>query len=554
MNLVKRSLGALIPLFLFIVVISGCNSDDTGSVDVEPAIILSPKSLTLSENASGTLTLSIVPSKETAWEISSKPDWVSVNLLSGIFRGEAIVLNISPITEGLYSGEYEGVIKITSNGLEAEVNVTLNIGEKASMGSSESSLSFGYFEDEKSFYVKNEGNVALDWSASIAESYISLIPQNSNLSPGDSIKVNAELDRSSLPTTVQDLELSINSNKGQIIKIPLTYKNYKEEKWLLDGEIVDAEFDRIHDRLIVVSTGSNEIRKIDPATKSMETLQLNMTPTCLSVSRDGNFAVVGHDARVSYIDLNTMQLLNIFDVATDVFDIVLAPNNWAYAFPRSGQWERIHCVDLTTGVETISTGNQIREGTKAKLHPSGNFIYGSDNGVSPSDVEKYDISAGTAHYLYDSPYHGDYSFDGDIWISDSGDKLVSRSRNIFKLTEDQATDIRYYGQLLGNQKIATLDIHTMANKIYVVMETGPIYQEVPSNTIQIFDAEYHEMTGTISLPGYLVPDGNGDGSMYDSQAHFGFFNNEGTAFYSLLRAPEEAGLASEWSLATVLLD
>ncbi|MCM4152411.1 hypothetical protein DHD05_12485 [Arenibacter sp. N53] len=554
MNTLKGSLGAIFFLFYFMVIISGCSSDSNENMEVESAILLSPKSLTLSENSSGTLTLSIVPSRETPWEISSKPDWIFINSLSGTFKGEAVSLYISPITEGLGPGEYDGIIKLTSNGLEAEANVILRIGEKASMSLSESSLSFGYFEDEKSFYVKNEGNVVLDWSATLAESYFSIIPQNSNLAPGDSVMVNAVLDRSSLPTTIHELDLSIISNRNQIIKIPVAYKNYKEEKWLISGEVVDAEFDRINDQMIVVSTGPNEIRKIDPLNQSMETLQLNITPTCLSVSQDGNFAVVGHDARVSYIDLNTMQLLNIFDVATDVFDIVLAPNNWAYAFPRSGQWQRIHCVDMTNGTETISTGNQIREGTKAKLHPSGNFIYGSDNGVSPSDVEKYDINAGTAHYLYDSPYHGDYSFDGDIWMSDAGDKLFSRSRNIFKLSEDQATDIRYNGQLMGNQKISTLDIHTVANKICAVMETGTIYQEVPSNIINIFDAEYHGNIGTILLPGYLVPDGTGDGSIYDSEAHFGFFNNAGTAFYSLLKAPEEADLASKWSLATVLLD
>jgi|TARA_R100000935_G_scaffold58826_1_gene98319 hypothetical protein len=554
MNPLKDSLVAIISLFLFQVIIFGCSSDSNENVEVESVILLSPKSLNLTENGSGTLTLSIVPSLETAWEIISKPDWISINSLSGTFKGVATTLDVYPVTNGLNPGEYSGIIKFTSNGLEAEANVTLRIIEKAAMSLSKGILSFGYFEDEKNFYVKNEGNVGLEWSATLAESYISITPQNSSLNPGDSIMVNAVLDRSTLPTTIDELELSISNNKDQIIKIPLAYKNYKEEKWLIGGEIVDAEFDRINDQLIAVSTGPNELHKISPASKSMETLQLNITPTCVSVSNDGNFAVVGHDARISYVDLNNMQLINIYDVATDVFDIVLAPNNWAYAFPRSGQWERIHCVDLNTGVETTSTGNQIREGTKAKLHPSGEYIYGSDNGVSPSDVEKYDITGGTADYLYDSPYHGDYSFDGNIWMSDSGDKLVSRSRNIFKLTTDQATDIRYNGQLIGNQKIATLDIHTVANKMYVVMETGTIYQEVPSNTINIFDATYHEMIGTILLPGYLTPDGQGDGLIYDSEAYFGFFNNAGTAFYSLLKAPEEAGLGSAWSLASVLVD
>ena len=92
MNPLKDSLVAIISLFLFQVIIFGCSSDSNENVEVESVILLSPKSLNLTENGSGTLTLSIVPSLETAWEIISKPDWISINSLSGTFKGVATTL------------------------------------------------------------------------------------------------------------------------------------------------------------------------------------------------------------------------------------------------------------------------------------------------------------------------------------------------------------------------------------------------------------------------------------------------------------------------------
>ena len=125
----------------------------------------------------------------------------------------------------------------------------------------------------------------------------------------------------------------------------------------------------------------------------------------MSLSLDGIYATVGHDAWVSYINLSRVTLEKTFAVSTDVLDVVLAGNGYVYAFPRTDQWERIRCISIATEVETQSTGNFIYAGTLAKLHPDGDAIFGADNGLSPSDIEKFSIANGTAEYLYDSPYH-----------------------------------------------------------------------------------------------------------------------------------------------------
>ncbi len=309
-------------------------------------------------------------------------------------------------------------------------------------------------------------------------------PSSGNLAMGDSIAVNAAIDRSNLETQIYGYGVTVEYDGSQVVELPVSIKNYKEDTWQLSGDIVDAEFDRTNDRLIAVSMFPDQIRKFDISSETVQTIDLNLPPTSVSVVQDGNFAAVGHNGRISYIDLDKMELVKMYDVTTDVLDIVLAPNNWVYAFPREDQWERIRCIDLSSGNEMLNTGGQIYAGTIAKLHPSGNFIYATDNGISPSDIEKYDITNGTADYLYDSPYHGDFAIDGNLWFSESGDQLFTRGRNVFNATTVSTVDLTYDGALIGEDRITTMDYHSDANRIYAVLEAGEVYEKEPSSIVK----------------------------------------------------------------------
>src|SRR5207247_2440005 len=162
-----------------------------------------------------------------------------------------------------------------------------------------------------------------------------------------------------------------------------------------------------------------------------EAVPLPVAPTAVSVAPGGMTAAAGHNGWVSHVNLSPAAITSTFAVSADVLDVVLAANRYAYAFPRHDQWETIRCINLTTGAETQSGVSSIYAGTLAKLHPNGTAIYGADNGLSPSDIEKYDISGGTARYLYDSPYHGDFPMCGDLWISNDGLRIFTRCGNVF---------------------------------------------------------------------------------------------------------------------------
>ncbi|MGB7931203.1 MAG: hypothetical protein WCH04_03110, partial [Gammaproteobacteria bacterium] len=206
----------------------------------------------------------------------------------------------------------------------------------------------------------------------------------------------------------------------------------------LNFQVIDAEYSNQLDRIVMVATNPNTLHVLDPVSGSDVSVALPLSPTSVSIGPDGQFAAVGHDGYFSYIDLSQGQLLSTYSVSTDVLDIVLAGNGYVYAFPRQDQWENIRCIELATGNETLHTGNFVYAGTLARLHPNGTDIYGADNGLSPSDIEKYSIAGGTAQYLYDSPYHGTYAMGGELWFTEDGSRIFTRSGNVFRSSSAQA--------------------------------------------------------------------------------------------------------------------
>jgi hypothetical protein len=163
-------------------------------------------------------------------------------------------------------------------------------------------------------------------------------------------------------------------------------------------------------KIITVSGNPSRLNVVDPETGALQSVALTYVPLNVSVSPDGTRAAVGHDAYVSSVNLTTHAVDRTVLTSVVARDVVLAGNRYAYVFPAGGaQWTNVRSVAMATGTVTVQTGSQIYGGTVARLHSSGSHIYGAERGIYPSDFEKYDVRGGPAAYMYDSPYHGEYS-------------------------------------------------------------------------------------------------------------------------------------------------
>ncbi len=322
------------------------------------------------------------------------------------------------------------------------------------------------------------------------------------------------------PDVAGTYEVSLIVNDGKLDSTAASMSVVIYDIESLSYSVLDAEYSQALDKIVMVSAApSSAVHIYDPLTKLDTPITLSLPPTSVSVSPDGHSAAVGHDGWISYIDLDKATLVKTLAVSADVLDVVLAGNGYAYAFPRRDQWTNVHAVNIQTGEESLSTGMSIYAGTVGKLHPNGTRIYGANNGLSPDDIETYDISAGNLAYLYNSPYHGDYPMCGDLWISEDGLTIFTKCGYAFRASTIQAEDMKYRGTLPSVSMIQHLDHSKERNQVALI-------QQIPwwlgtgneDQTISIFEASFLTPAETFS-----IPDGR--------HGRFVFFSSDGSRRY-----------------------
>jgi hypothetical protein len=312
--------------------------------------------------------------------------------------------------------------------------------------------------------------------------------------------------------------------------------------------VTDAEFSKALNAIVAVSEYGLHIYRTD--TRSVTTISLDSAAFCVAVSPDGMFAAVGHSGAISYVDLVNVTVLKKLDVSTDVLDVILAGNGYVYAFPRTDQWEYVRCVQISTNTETLHTGNQIYAGSLGRLHPGGSWVYGADNGLSPADIHKFSISSGTAVYSYDSPYHGDYSMCGNLWISENGTRIYTKCGNVFRSTADRSTDMTYAGKLETESKLQWASQSDSFGSIAVLPSAPSTYPTpVPPRTdqeIHYYSPDFLVYQGKMVLPTFQV-----ENHSWQSRGRFHFFSADGVKQHIVVQADPESGMLHDFGVVTV---
>jgi hypothetical protein len=228
----------------------------------------------------------------------------------------------------------------------------------------------------------------------------------------------------------------------------------KDTLTMLSFSVVDAEYSKALDRIVIAAKDPNSIQVYDPAGKSSVVIALPKPPSSISLAPDGLRAAVGHDGAISLVDLASLTVVKTMHVATDVYDVVFGANGFAYALPAQNQWAKMYWVNLTSNESGESQYPMLYAGSVGKLHPGGAAIYVATRGLSPSDLERYDLEPnGVPKRAYDAPYHGDYPVCGDLWFSDDGALIYTACGKVFRATNFTADGHDLCGLALRAQAV-----------------------------------------------------------------------------------------------------
>lgn len=539
------SMLAVVALWLF----PSCNK----AIQKNPKIVVSAETLVFNGNETKELTLSLeTPNFNNQdiycdYRIYDYPEWIEINQPWGSIDAEnPVTLRLTssldnflfPVESSMTISSYYGSVKVDLKGIPENIQL-FHVFD---------TLYFPAQFDSREMLVTNLGNVAMDFSIIASSNHINVLPSSGTIPVKGQSEVTVNINRDALITEAHPMLYVTVADKVDTVFLMV------EKKLSLPNDVIDAEYAKPTDLLVYVGSDAT-LNIYHPEARSISSIPLSYAPLCVSVSPDGTKAVVGHDAHVTYVDLLTESVLTTNDISCDAGDIVLTDDAWTYVFPSHYSERHIHCINVSTthAPETLHTGYSIYYGTKAKLHPSGKFIYGADNGLSPSNIEKYDIQGGTAVYLYESPYHGDYGMGGNLWCDENGERLFTKVGTVFKTNEQQNMDMVYNGKITleGSPRgILWMEQLNVKNELYLVLENSNTYDGITYPPyVYVYNSDNLTYKTKIRIEDFFV--GTEDNhTIYVANPYFVFANSNGEELYVIIKA-NGSGLLHEWAIQTI---
>ena len=295
---------------------------------------------------------------------------------------------------------------------------------------SKTRVEFNYDENSAIVYISNIGSGDFTWNVNSEYDYIYFSKNSGTCSKNAPDEFEINIQRNKITGDSISASVMFSTSSGENQKISLFILNFPEEKIRLDYNIVDAEYDYVNDRLILLSNSYEHFIEIyDLNENKFHRITFNEYASELSVSQDGDYAVTGMQSsneHISYINLSALQFESEFEISNDVNDIVATSEKIAYIFPRYG-YNEIGQLNLTNGNYSTYQFNQIGDDLIAKLHSSGNYIYAAGD---YSKLIKFDISSTIPQMLYNT---SSYDMDNKLWLSKDGTKIFTKNKKILHI-------------------------------------------------------------------------------------------------------------------------
>ena len=188
-------------------------------------------------------------------------------------------------------------------------------------------------------------------------------------------------------------------------------------------------------RLVVYDVGTHSVVKEFPFDYEPEAIAISPANDFLYVGlvtrpHDGFWRDNEQEGYVTVIDLAHLSIDRTFRINLDPYDLAATSNGYLYVSSGSGQWTSVRGYDVATGAN-VGVATSIYHQSRIQLAPSQEFLLAANTTSFPSDFGRLDVLAGTVGRYVDSPYHGDYPINGNVFISPDGERVFVPGGHVF---------------------------------------------------------------------------------------------------------------------------
>lgn len=494
------------------------------------------------------------------WDIVSMPPWLTVNMgqfdLMSVILGKGAIANLPLSFDVQYAvqNNLKGTIVLKTNDKNnplIEIAVSANLGTPdLSLYSNE--LNFGTSETSKIFGLYNYGNGILIWSFDGLPEWLSVSPSSGMYQPhSTSGDVIFTCDRSKLQPGLNTATIYLKTNALNKSSVPITVtvrvSGLNGNVRALDGNIVDAIFDKSTNTLFYVTAQPNKLVAYDVTAKTvLGEVALSKAPTCLSVREDFKQALIGHGGLISTVNLSNYAITKTYELDFTIYDIEWAEDDW-YCYSKANSTNsNLLWINTNTDetYETISNSYTLGSADLKKV-PNQSYIIASRTTVSPTGIFVFDIKSKTRKsYAHESI--------GNVWFFNGDELMITGYSSIIRTS---AVTSASGDQINGPSSIGELKISEYPNvswwidyceanhSIWAIFSyyTHSYYPPVAATIYQFEDNDY-KLVKTYKYDNLYQPDIQT--AAYEVEARYVFSNSSGTEL-SVLRKGKDNNI---WSV------
>jgi hypothetical protein len=321
---------------------------------------------------------------------------------------------------------------------------------------------------------------------------------------------------------------------------------------LLPYQVLAVAFSRAQRQLLIVPTTEPTLHLIDPETCTDTALPLEAPGLSIAVSPNGLTAAVGHNAKVTGIDVAQRRIIRTSVVSATVRPLAVDDAGRAFTFDPGQGFDRSRVLTVTLATGDIQSGAMVEAAGSFVIHPAGGALYHTSADQTWDDLTRLDVS-GAAAVIEHARNTFAYDIGGRLFLSGDGVRVFTGTHIVLRASASDALDFTFDGTLEGVERVRDLDAPAGSDRLALIAAPASIYSpNALDQSIRVHDTRFLNVVATIPLPAVPPPPGSPAEEPMAVHARRVFMRPDGNGVYVLFQRSLFSSTSS-WGILRIVL-